>query len=448
MNPLDFEKTQLFAQKAKEAAPPPPSFTPPPIPSMPKATIKPSAKKLTKEEKILLATGGVLTLGLGAIVFVNLSEDAPPPPPVVNEVPQVVEAPVIEIEQKEVPKDNPTIAEFKPQIPSPKPTPRPQIEEKSHSFIDVPNEAEVSTKVDDEMSFEEAFKTARAEVGPGGLFVWNDTYYGTYSESEWESLPDNKKEQWLKMVEPIIDPVEPEPAAVTSDSHIVIAERGEIMWTGIDKNEDGIAEVLTARIQGQPPIVMIDTDGDGKLDTRYTLDSATGAVYSSAIEKTAMSMTDISQIPEVENGSEFQNASYVGQVPADTSDLPVSIIEKEGGYIVGLDLDKDALVDVITLNQDGKNTFVAMDMNSDGQVETAFMYDEEQQNIVSNEMQPMESMTVSEYNSSHEEVTEEEIEAQDMDDDQENNDTMSSQNEEISDPYFDNDSDAANDFLG
>ena len=115
------------------------------------------------------------------------------------------------------------------------------------------------------MPFDTAFNTARSEVGPGGLFVWNNTYYSTFSESEWKSLPDTQKENWLQATEDILEPTVPEPDQLASDNHVVVAERGEITWTGIDKDGDGIAEILIAHAKGGSPIVMMDTDGDGML---------------------------------------------------------------------------------------------------------------------------------------------------------------------------------------
>ena len=38
--------------------------------------------------------------------------------------------------------------------------------------------------VDDEMSFGEAFRTARAQVGSEGVFEWRGNYYSTYTKEE------------------------------------------------------------------------------------------------------------------------------------------------------------------------------------------------------------------------------------------------------------------------
>ena len=53
---------------------------------------------------------------------------------------------------------------------------------------------EVAENVNDDMSFSEAFATARAEVGPGGVFVWNGNVYSTYYEEEWDNMTDEQIE--------------------------------------------------------------------------------------------------------------------------------------------------------------------------------------------------------------------------------------------------------------
>ena len=408
MNTIDFEKTEIFVNKAKEARatmppPPPPVFGASPAPP---PAAKATVKKLSKEEKILLATGGVLTLGLGAIVIASMNTEAQPEAVVQAEsaVPHPqLEAPTIEVEGSQQPVEAVVQAPIQP-IARPHSLPevphrRPAVNE-SHALVEVPENPTVATSVSDEMSFEEAFKAARAEVGPGGLFVWNDTYYGTFSENEWEALSDAKKEQWVAAAEPIIDPQTPEPP--TPDSHVVVADRGEITWTGIDKNGDGNVDVLTARIHGQPPIVMIDTDGDGKLDTRYSLNAETGQMQVNAMEQNVWTMKEIGEIPSIEDGSTFLTAGLNDSKNAEAG--RVSILEENGKYIIGVDLDNDTLVDVISVNKDGEQPFVAIDMDNDGQVETSFLYHADGQVMVANVLEPMESIRLQEPEELYESV--------------------------------------------
>lgn len=49
-------------------------------------------------------------------------------------------------------------------------------------------------------SFDEAFSSARHEVGPGGVFTWNGDLYSTYSGSEWNRLTPAQQEEFSARV--------------------------------------------------------------------------------------------------------------------------------------------------------------------------------------------------------------------------------------------------------
>lgn len=56
----------------------------------------------------------------------------------------------------------------------------------------------------DELSFTDAFNTAREEVGAGGIFKWHGRYYGTYNSDEWNNMSDADKQTYIsKMPEQI-----------------------------------------------------------------------------------------------------------------------------------------------------------------------------------------------------------------------------------------------------
>lgn len=50
------------------------------------------------------------------------------------------------------------------------------------------DQVSIATEVNDDMSFSEAFATARAEVGAGGVFEWHGQVYGTYTAEEWNAM--------------------------------------------------------------------------------------------------------------------------------------------------------------------------------------------------------------------------------------------------------------------
>ena len=47
-----------------------------------------------------------------------------------------------------------------------------------------------------DMSFNEAFAAARAEVGSNGVFEWRGGYYGTYLSNEWAEMPEEFKQEF------------------------------------------------------------------------------------------------------------------------------------------------------------------------------------------------------------------------------------------------------------
>lgn len=54
-------------------------------------------------------------------------------------------------------------------------------------------EVPVAHGVNDDMSFTEAFNTARTEVGPGGAFEWHGNIYHTYNKDEWDNMSAEDK---------------------------------------------------------------------------------------------------------------------------------------------------------------------------------------------------------------------------------------------------------------
>ena len=56
--------------------------------------------------------------------------------------------------------------------------------------------------VSDDQSFGEAFEQARAEVGPGGVFIWHGGIYNTYTVEEWNTMTPQQKYDFAHQVNP------------------------------------------------------------------------------------------------------------------------------------------------------------------------------------------------------------------------------------------------------
>ena len=57
-------------------------------------------------------------------------------------------------------------------------------------------------------SFREAFQTARAELGAGGVFRWHGNIYNTYTVEEWNAMSTQEKNQFAQRVKPEISPAD------------------------------------------------------------------------------------------------------------------------------------------------------------------------------------------------------------------------------------------------
>lgn len=62
--------------------------------------------------------------------------------------------------------------------------------------------------VDDNLSFREAFDTARAELGAGGVFHWHGKIFNTYTSDEWQAMTHEDKELFAQQVKPEVSPAD------------------------------------------------------------------------------------------------------------------------------------------------------------------------------------------------------------------------------------------------
>lgn len=97
-------------------------------------------------------------------------------------------------------------------------------------------------KVTDDMSFSEAFSTARTDVGDGGFFVWNGQTYNTYYKEEWEAMTEEQQNEFNDSVD-----------------YTKAAEEGDLV------NHDEIIDILNDEVEEEQgpdveDIVILDDD--------------------------------------------------------------------------------------------------------------------------------------------------------------------------------------------
>jgi hypothetical protein len=187
------------------AIPKPESFSPPPIrrqqPSMPNAPTMAGMKNVTIQRAGIAAATGLALIG-GTAYAIMIHDDnkqevvetpTPNTPSVFEPTPIVQPEPVVE---NFVP---PPIATPPPVFIAP-PQPTIPMTAQPVTNVVVHGEAPIASTVNDDMDFNHAFASARAEVGAGGAFVWKGKVYDTYYNEEWDAMSDDQKGQYNNSV--------------------------------------------------------------------------------------------------------------------------------------------------------------------------------------------------------------------------------------------------------
>lgn len=128
------------------------------------------------------------------------------------------------------------------------------------------SEIPVATSVNDDMSFNEAFAAARAEVGAGGVFEWHGRTYNTYYAEEWNDMSPAERNDFYAAVAG--NATQTPPAVEATDIEIVENEA---------ENEARVIGVFEENIEGQDvyvgameidgeSVMLIDIDQDGVFD--------------------------------------------------------------------------------------------------------------------------------------------------------------------------------------
>lgn len=163
-----------------------------------------------------------------------------------------------------------------------------EVEEEIEEPIIIYTEAPFAESVSDDMSFSEAYQSARAEVGAGGIFEWKGNTYNTYTKDEWDSLTEEDRQDYLSSITDRIEKIEQENIDDNNSEELIAdldselnseadndidadLESGvlesELLGVTEDLDGDGVIDIVGVDYNKNDMIdVMIDTDGDGKMD--------------------------------------------------------------------------------------------------------------------------------------------------------------------------------------
>lgn len=180
----------------------------------------------------------------------------------------------------------------------------------------------VASGVNDNMSFNEAFAAARAEVGAGGCFVWHGNVYGTYYANEWNAMTPEQHDEFTAQTLGV--DTSHSHATNTYAHHSTGSNHTETTTTGHEgenqsgeddmtvevlgveqvQNEDGsVSNIGVAGINGQAAY-FIDVDGqDGEFDLMAADLNANGNLEENEITDISDQHMQVSQFQELAQAS-------------------------------------------------------------------------------------------------------------------------------------------------
>lgn len=160
--------------------------------------------------------------------------------------------------------------------------------------VTLPKDVDVAGKTTDDMTFEQAFATARDEVGMGGVFSWHGHWYNTFEKDEWASLSLTQRQEYTENitgehlpVKPYVQPAdhsrgtESTPETAPEPTIIEGYLNGQRVM-GLDFDQDGVIDTLVMDGADGYTYRIVDASGDDGLDTLYQYDSLDGSLTAAA----------------------------------------------------------------------------------------------------------------------------------------------------------------------
>lgn len=220
-------------------------------------------------------------------------------------------------------------------------------------------EVPVASSVSDDMSFSEAFATARTEVGSGGVFEWHGNIYSTFTEDEWNGMTAEQRDEYGSHFSWHNDATHDTASAShsTNTSHDTsAAEEVEVVAT--DNNEQTVQSQESTNEEVE----------------------VSGVTPAGNVEEVAVVDAD----PEVE---------ILGVVHDDESGANIGGLVVDGQEVVLIDVDGDTTFDVM-----------GSDINGDQQLSQNELVDISGQNITVNDLGGLSNPDGSMYASNEAEI--------------------------------------------
>ena len=190
-------------------------------------------------------------------------------------------------------------------------------------------------EVNDEMSFSEAFASARKQVGAGGVFEWRGKQYGTYYKTEWDSMSQAEKDRYAANVfgtssskssttpdqEQLQHDIPPENLADNSQSPVSGEDiKGELVGVQTVTDENGNPmTIVAAKINGHNS-VFVDADVDGYVDVAAMDANSDGVLDDNEVVTLAKGVMPVSALI-----NELDRSQPVAEVPSTEEVVPTSM---------------------------------------------------------------------------------------------------------------------------
>ena len=190
-------------------------------------------------------------------------------------------------------------------------------------------------EVNDDMSFSEAFASARKQVGAGGVFEWRGKQYGTYYKTEWDSMSQAEKDQYAANVfgtssskssttpdqERLQHDTPQENLADNSQSPVSGEDvKGELFGVQTVTDENGNPmTIVAAKINGHNSM-FVDADVDGYVDVAAMDANNNGELENDEIVTLAKGAMPVSALI-----NELDEPQPVADVPSAEAVVPTSM---------------------------------------------------------------------------------------------------------------------------
>lgn len=178
-------------------------------------------------------------------------------------------------------------------------------------------------QVNQDLSFGEAFAIARAEVGPGGVFVWHGGVYNTFTAEEWNTMTPAERDNFANHIHvhsdvnqihiPTDDNVNVVLISSTDDVVVVNQQTAENFDFSDDVHVVGYSEVdghlavgYDSNGDGNTDVVIIDVDDNHRISDSDVIvndqgDVATVEELVGSIDDSYNDNSDIEYLTSLEN---------------------------------------------------------------------------------------------------------------------------------------------------